>query len=44
MTGFESRGLMDTKNNGTCGTRGFREVHASLWIKTLRPVCVDVLS
>jgi hypothetical protein len=35
--------LMRLKNNGTQGTRRFRQVRASLWIKTLRLVRVGVL-
>jgi hypothetical protein len=35
--------LTDAKNNDTKGTWGFRQVRASLRIKTLRPMCVGVL-
>jgi hypothetical protein len=35
--------LTNAKNNGTCGTRGFRQLQASLQIKTLHYVCVGVL-
>jgi hypothetical protein len=34
---------MGAKNNGTLGTRGFIQVQAFVRIKTLRPVCVDLL-
>jgi hypothetical protein len=35
--------LTDVMNNGTLGTRGFRQVWASVRIKTLRHVYVTVL-
>jgi hypothetical protein len=34
--------LTEAMNNGTRETRGFRQVRASLWIITLRPMCVVV--
>jgi hypothetical protein len=35
--------LTDVKNNGTRETWGFRQVRASLRIKTICPVCIGVL-
>jgi hypothetical protein len=34
---------MDTKNNGTHGTREFIQIQTSVRIKIIHPVCVGVL-